>query len=150
MVLIDTGAQISTITRDFCEQHGYDIHPKKQMLHLIGMGGLSIPYLGYIEAIIRIAPIEHYEECVPMLVLKSFSPFSLWVTVQLGTMVLDQAMAKIVEELPHATSTWHQTYMSSVVTASAASTIEQGCQKTSLIDTPLVTMKSIVILPLVA
>ena len=72
----------------------------KQMLHLEGMGGFSIPYLGYIEAIIRIPPIKDYEEYVPMLVLKSFSPFSSWVPVQLGTMVLDWAMAKItVEEL---------------------------------------------------
>ena len=71
------GAQVSIITRDFCEQHGYDIYPVKQMLHLEGMGGFSIPYLGYIEATVRIPPIKDYEECVPMLVLKSFSPFSL-------------------------------------------------------------------------
>ena len=80
-----------------------------------------------------------------MLVLKSFSPFTSWVPVQLGTTVLNQAMAKImVEELTHVSSMWHQTYMSIMVTACAARTIEQGCQKTPLIDTPLVTTKSIV------
>ena len=83
-----------------------------------------------------------------MLILKSFSPLVLWVPVQLGTMVLDQAMAKImVEQLTHASGKWHQTYMSTKVTASAAGAIEQGCQETPLINTPLVTMKSIVILP---
>ena len=79
----------------------------KQMLHLEGMGGFSIPYLGYIEATIMIPLIKDYEECVPMTVLKSFSPFSSRVPVQLGTMVLDQAMVKIMaDECTHASSTW--------------------------------------------
>ena len=106
-LLLDTGAQVSTISRDFCEQHRYDIYPMNQMVYLEGMGGFSIPYLGYIEATVSISPIKDYEKCVPMLVLKSFFPFSSRVPVQLGTMVLDWAMAKItVEKLAHARSTW--------------------------------------------
>ena len=31
--LIDTGAQVSTITQDLCEEHRFEIHPIKQMLH---------------------------------------------------------------------------------------------------------------------
>ena len=46
MALIDTGAQVTTINQEVCEQHRYNIHPMKQMLHLQGMGGFSIPYLG--------------------------------------------------------------------------------------------------------
>ena len=79
----------------------------KQMLHLEGMGGFSIPYLGSIEATIRIPQIKDYEQCVPMLVLKSFSFLSWRVPVQLGTTVLDLAMAKIMIEKPvHASSMW--------------------------------------------
>ena len=118
----------------------------QQMLGLEGMGGFSIPYLGYIEATVRIPPIKDYEECVPMLVLKSSSPFSLRVPVQLSTTVLDQAMAKImVEGLTCASSTWWQTYMSAVVTAGATGTAEQGCQDSPTIDALLVTIKSIII-----
>ena len=98
MALIDMRTQISTITRNLCEQQGYDTYPMKQMLHLEGIGGFSIPYLGYIEATVRIPPIKDYEGCVPMLVLKSFSPFSFRVPVKLGTMMLDWAMAKIMDE----------------------------------------------------
>ena len=95
------------------------------MLHLEGMGGFSIPYLGYIGATVRIPSVKDYEECVPMLVLKSFSPFSLRVPVQLGTMMLDRAMAKImVEELAHAKSIWWQIYMSTVITAGTNSATE--------------------------
>ena len=35
--LIDTRTQVSTITQDFCEEHGYEIHPVK-MLQLKGKG----------------------------------------------------------------------------------------------------------------
>ena len=69
-------------------------------------GGFSIPYLGYIEAIVRIPLIKDYKEYVPMLVLKSFCPFSSWVPVKLGTTVW---IAKImVKELAQASSTWHK------------------------------------------
>ena len=54
--LIDTGAQVSRITRGFFEQHRYGIHPVNPMLHLEGTGGFSISYLGYIQAIIKIPP----------------------------------------------------------------------------------------------
>ena len=66
------------------------------MLHLEGMRGFSISYLGYIKATVRIPQIKDYEECVTMLVLKSFSPFSLRAPVQLGTTVLDWAMANLL------------------------------------------------------
>ena len=148
MALINMGAQVSTITRDFCEQHGYDIYPMKQMWHLERMGGFSIPYLGYIEATVKIPPIKDYGECVPTLILKSFTPFSSRVPIQLGTTVLDWAMAKImVEEFTCASSMWQQIYMSTTFTACLAGTAEQGCHNTPIINTPLVTTKPIVIPP---
>ena len=71
-----------------------------------GNGGIFIPYLGYIEATVRISLIKDYDECVPMLILKSSSPYSLRVSVQLGTTVLDRAMGRITaEELAHASNT---------------------------------------------
>ena len=54
--VIDTRAQVSTITQDFCEEHGCKIHPVKHMLQSEGIGG-HIPYLGHIEATVRIPPI---------------------------------------------------------------------------------------------
>ena len=82
--------------------------------------------------------------------LKILLNINLRVPVQLGTMMLDWAMAKImVEELAHASSMWWQTYMSTMVTAGMAGAAEQGGHNIPLIDAPLVSMKSIVIHPLV-
>ena len=62
-------------------------------------------------------------------------PYSLRVPIQLGTSVLDRDMARItVEELAHACSTWQQTYMSTMVTAKAADTVEMKNKDVLTID----------------
>ena len=84
-----------------------------------------------------------------MLVLKSSSPFSLRVPVQLGTTVLDRAMARItVEELVCASSMWQQTHMGTVVMAEVARTVRMKNDDTPYINVPLVMTKSTVIPPL--
>ena len=84
-----------------------------------------------------------------MLDLKSSSPLSSWVPVQLGTTLLDRAMAKItIEELTPASNMWQQTYMSTVVMARVAGSVEMNHDNTPSIDVPLLTTKHIVIPPL--
>ena len=76
-----------------------------------------------------------------MLILKS-SHYSLRFPVQLGTTVLDKAVASItVEELAHASGTWQQTYTSIMVTAKVAGTVEMKNDDIPTIDAPLVTTK---------
>ena len=77
---------------------------------------------------------------------KSCSPFSSWVPIQLGTTVLDRAMAKItIEELTFASNTWQQTYMSTVVMVGVVGSVETNHDETPSINVPLVTTKNIVI-----
>ena len=77
------------------------------MPHLEGTGWFHILYLGYIEATARISPIKDYDECIPIFIFMSSSPFSLRVPIQLGTTVLGRAMVRItVEELAYTDKTW--------------------------------------------
>ena len=55
----------------------------------------------------------------------------------------------MVEELIHSSSMWQKTYMSTLVITSATGAAEQGWQNIPIIDAPLVTMKSVMIPPLV-
>ena len=117
------------------------------MLHLEGKE-VSILYLGYVEATVSILLIKDYDDCVPMLILKSSSPYSSKIPIQLDTIVLNRARARIiVEELPHASNTCQQTYMSTMVTAKVASTVEIKDDWVPTINAPLVTTKCIVIPP---
>ena len=57
-------------------------------------------------------------------------------------------MARItVGEQAHASNTWQQTYMSTIVTAKVAGTVEMKDNDIPTIDTPLVTTKTTVIPP---
>ena len=83
-----------------------------------------------------------------MFILKSSSPYSLRIPIHPSTIVSDRAMARItVEELAHANNTWHQTYMSTMVTARVAGTVEMKDYGIPPIDAPLVTSKPIMIPP---
>ena len=83
-----------------------------------------------------------------MLVLKSSSPYSLRVTILLGTMVLDGDMVRsTVEELAHASDTWWQAYMSKLVTAKVASIVEMKDDGLPTTDAPLLTTWPILIPP---
>ena len=54
MALVDTGSQISALTKGFCLERGLQILPlrnlMKGVLHLKGLGDITIPCKGYVEA----------------------------------------------------------------------------------------------------
>ena len=47
--LIDSGAMISIMRKEYCDEHEYEIHPLDQLVPLEGSGGANMPYLGYNE-----------------------------------------------------------------------------------------------------
>ena len=78
--------------------------------------------------------------------LRSSFLYSLRVHFQLGTTVLDRAMARItVEELAYVSYTWQQTYMSTLFTARVPCTVEMKDDGFPTINASLVTTKPIVI-----
>ena len=82
------GAQVSTINRDYCEQHGYDIYPMKQMLCLEGMGGFSIPYLGYIRVKSHICQVQVIAETIA----NHQTTWGSWPPTHMGISVLAQRL----------------------------------------------------------
>ena len=58
--LIDSGAQVSSISSGFCEQMALMVHPIDQLVELEGTGGSAIPYLEYVEVNIQIPGIWGY------------------------------------------------------------------------------------------
>ena len=85
------------LTKGFCLEHGHEIQSVTQMLQSGRMGGFNIPYLGYIEAVVKTPQISQYCECFQILVLPTM-PYSARVPVQIGTTVIDRAMHKITDD----------------------------------------------------
>ena len=48
-ILIDSGAQVSSINSGFCEQMALTVHPLDWLVELEGSRGVAIQYLGYAE-----------------------------------------------------------------------------------------------------
>ena len=60
--LIDSGAQVSSVSSHFCKELALQIQPLGQLLELEGTGGAAIPYLGFMEVNLQILGIANYNE----------------------------------------------------------------------------------------
>ena len=69
LALVDSGAQISTITVEFVKQLGLRIHQLDRILKCETTGRGDIPYMGYVEVNLNIHEIKAFNEDVLMLVI---------------------------------------------------------------------------------
>ena len=88
--LIDSGAQVLSISAQFCEELTLQIQPLGQLLELEGTGGAAIPYLRYVEVNLQILGIKSYNEDVLVLVIPT-TTYSKTVLVIVGTKIIDKA-----------------------------------------------------------
>ena len=66
--LIDSGAMILMMSRDYCYEHGYEIQPLEHLVPIEGSGGANAPYLAYVEVRKGIPGINSFDRDVLMLV----------------------------------------------------------------------------------
>ena len=106
--LIDSGAQVSSISSGFCELLTLEVHPLGKLLKLEGTGGSAIPYLGYIEVNLQIPGIKGYNEDILLLFIPT-ATYSEKVPVMVRSKIIDWAMGMMTKgELTRATATWKQ------------------------------------------
>ena len=73
VALINSGAQLFTITITFAQQLWLEIYHLNKLLKLEAMGGDDIPYSGYVEVNLKISEIRAFNENVLMLVIEGQS-----------------------------------------------------------------------------
>lgn len=92
--LMDTGSQVTTVTKSFFDQHLFEtqIEPLYDLLEVEGANGLPVPYLGYIQITITFPEQFLGKECdVPTLVLVVPDSGTSGFHVLIGTNILDVA-----------------------------------------------------------
>ena len=62
--LIDSGAVISMMSKDYCYERGYKIQPLEHLVSIEGSGGASVPYLGYVGVRMHIPGINSFDRAV--------------------------------------------------------------------------------------
>ena len=116
--LIDSGAQVLSISAQFCKELTLHIQPQGQLLELEGMGGAAIPYLRFMEVNLQIPGIRNYNEDVLLLVIPTRT-YSKTVPVMVGTKIINKALTLMTAgELAKATTTWRQAHFWAVMLGS--------------------------------
>ena len=113
--LIDLGAQMSSISAQFCKDLTLPIQPLGQLLELGVTGGAAIPYLRFVEVNLQILGIRNYNVDVLLLVVPT-TTYSKMVLVMVGSKIIDKALSLMtVGELAKATMTWRQAHFGAVM-----------------------------------
>ena len=60
--LIDSGAQLSGISLKLVQELGLQIFQFRSLLEIEELGGIDVPYLGYVEARLRIPGVSGFDE----------------------------------------------------------------------------------------
>ena len=90
--LIDSGAQISSISSWFCEDLTLQTHALGRLLELEGTGGSVILYLRYVEGNLQIMGIKNYNKDILLLVIPTMT-YSEKIPVMVGSKIIDWSMS---------------------------------------------------------
>ena len=89
--LIDSGAQISAISRSMAQTLGLPIQKLEALLDIEGSAGTDVPYLGYTELRLDIPEIAKFDHDVLMMVYPD-SKYSHRVPIVIGTLHIDEVL----------------------------------------------------------
>ena len=128
--LIDSGAQLSTITKRFAAQLGLKVQAIKTLLNVEGTGGAGVPYTGYVVANMKIPGVKAFDEEVFFLVIND-SPYGEKVPVQVGTLAMDDILMKITDqEMAKLDLEWRKAKVSRLLASKAVKVAEEKAEKT--------------------
>ena len=95
--LIDSGANMSVITKSFAEELQLEIKGLQTILDIEVTGWGQVPYHRYVECRLKIPMIEKFKVDVLLLVVDD-SPYGMRVPIQIGTLHIDIALNLATEE----------------------------------------------------
>ena len=106
--LINSGAQISSISDKFAKLLNLEVKKLETLLDLEPTGGGQVPYDGYVEVRLQIPNVQAFNLDVLMLVIPE-SEYSKSVPVTIGTIHIDEIINLITdEELKLANRKWQR------------------------------------------
>ena len=116
--LINLGAQVSSVSSQFCKDLALQIQPLGWLLELEGTGGSAIPYLGFMEVNLQILGIKSYNEDMLLLVIPA-TTYSETVLVVIGSKIIDRALSLMTKgELVRAATIRRQTHFGTAMSGS--------------------------------
>ena len=97
MGLINLGANISCISKSIADKLGLPCKQLEKLLEIEGSGGISIPYLGYMEENLQVPGVKALNEDI-LVVIQNDNAYNEKVPVTLGTLHIDMVIEKATAE----------------------------------------------------
>ena len=118
--LIDSGAMILMMSRDYCDEYGYEIQPLKHLVPIECTGGVNVPFLGHAEVRMHIPGINSFYRDVLMLISSTTTCYHKRVHIQVGSHIIDQVTNFMSEdELQSLSQSWKVAYVSMIIPKAA-------------------------------
>ena len=90
-ILLDSGSQLSAISLDWVKKLKLKPQQLQSILQIEGSGGLEVPYLGYVEAHLKIPDTKAFDLDVLLLIVPD-SAHTQHTPITLGTLHIDMAI----------------------------------------------------------
>ena len=98
--LLDTGSQITHVSEAFCQAKGLQINPSNHLVEIVGTGGDSIKYVGYIEANLTLPSGSQTFEVEALLLALPSTDYQKRVPIGIGTTITDMVVDFINQNNP--------------------------------------------------
>ena len=95
--LVDSGSMVSQITVSLAKALKLDIKQLQTLIPMEGAGGISVPYLGYVEATLGIPEVEAFDEDCLFLVVSDHT-YGRRVPITIGTLHIDLIIERATKE----------------------------------------------------
>ena len=95
--LVDSGSMVSQITVSLANALQLKIHQLQTLIPMEGTGGITVPYLGYVEATLKIPEVEAFEEDCVFLVVSDHG-YGKRVPLTIGTLHIDLIIERVTKE----------------------------------------------------
>ena len=124
--LIDSGSQLLSISLAWVKKLKLNPQQHYSMLQIEGSGGLEVPYLGYVEACLRVHEVKAFDTDVLLLIV-SDSAHTTHTPITLGTLHIDMAinLAKKKTELENLNKQWNRSLIATKLAMKKAQLVNQ-------------------------
>ena len=146
--LLDSGSQLSAISLEWVKKLKLKPQQLQSILQIEGSGGLEVPYLGYVEAHLKIPEIKAFDLDVLLLIVAD-SAHAQYTPIMIGTLHIDMVIKLATnKELESLNKHWKRSLVATKLTMKEAQIVgENEEQITSKLDNILKLAKDTTIDP---
>ena len=146
--LIDSGSQLSSISMAWVKKLNLKLQQLQSILQIEGLGGLDVPYLGYVETHLEIPEIKAFDTDVLLLIVPD-SVHTMHTPITLGTLHIDMAIKLVTKnELQSLNKQWKRSLIVTKLTMKKAQLVNlKDAQIVSQIDGIVKTARDTTITP---